>query len=323
MAKTKTPFLSFGSRGTVGGVLTSQKRGRETIIRKTPVPRDPYSLNQAYQRWDYRDYAHLWTLESEADKQTYRSRASRYHITGFSLWMRERLNELTNLEGRWHLDENSGASAFDSSKNTNHGTIIGASPVSGVISGAYYFDGLNDLINCGNDPSLRPPELSVESFIITPDPLTWQAHTWEKSYLSRYDTGLNKRVWTLGLTNQHGAADWMDQLNIFLGDPADGTVEYGGYYNFRLSGNTRYHVSFTFSGGTLIVYLNGQPVTLTTFLGAVPASLYLTDVDLIQGCRLNNGALISPLEHTQDEVRLYSAVLPQTLIERHSERRYP
>ncbi|MBA7545728.1 hypothetical protein ES705_38100 [subsurface metagenome] len=169
MAKPKSPLLSFGARGTIADSLTFQKRGRTTIARTKPIPTDPYSLAQAYQRWDYQDYAYLWTLQSEAVKQTYRTRASRYHITGFSLWMREHLRDLPDLVGRWHLDELGGATVYDSSKQGNNGTIFGPTPTDGLIAGAYHFDGTNDYIDCGNNPVLNLLGLTVtfEAFVKT------------------------------------------------------------------------------------------------------------------------------------------------------------
>jgi len=149
MPKLKSPFLSLGAQGSIGDALTFQKSGQSTIARSKPTPSDPYSLAQAYQRWDYKDYAYLWTLNSEAVKQSYRTRASRYHITGFSLWMRENLKALTDIAARWHLDEKTGATVFDSSKQGNNATIFGATPSAGIIDTAYSFDGINDSIRGG------------------------------------------------------------------------------------------------------------------------------------------------------------------------------
>jgi len=51
------------------------------------------------------------------------------------------------LQGRggiWHLNENSGNITYDSSPNSNHGTIFDATWTTGVNSSALSFDGLND-----------------------------------------------------------------------------------------------------------------------------------------------------------------------------------
>jgi len=72
MAKTKTPFFSFGSRGTVGGVLTAQKRGRATLLRLTPKPTDPKSQAQLAQRQRYKDAVAVWNALSLEEKEAWR-----------------------------------------------------------------------------------------------------------------------------------------------------------------------------------------------------------------------------------------------------------
>jgi hypothetical protein len=44
------------------------------------------------------------------------------------------------------LDSHTGSIAYDTSRNTNNGTIIGATPVTGLIDGALSFDRLNDQV---------------------------------------------------------------------------------------------------------------------------------------------------------------------------------
>lgn len=155
MAKTKTPYFSIGAHGTVGGSITAQKLAAETMLRGKPLPTDPYSLAQAYQRWLYEDYAYLWRQQSAATQALYRSAGVRHHLTGFQYWMKDMLARLPDIAGMWHLDAMSAPTTPDSSRNTNTGTIIGASPIDGLINGAAYFDGLNDRIDCGNHQSLN------------------------------------------------------------------------------------------------------------------------------------------------------------------------
>jgi len=55
----------------------------------------------------------------------------------------------------WTLDEGSGTIAYDSSGNGNDGTLYGNPKwVVGYFGGALEFDGSDDWIDCGNDPSL-------------------------------------------------------------------------------------------------------------------------------------------------------------------------
>lgn len=146
MAKTKTPFFSLDAHGSVGESVTAQKRGKETLVRKKPLPADPYSLPQAYQRWLYQEFACLWRQQSLATRQEYASAGVRFHLTGFQYWMKDRLAKLSYIEHWSKLDEGLGAVSYDSSRNDNNGVILGASPAVGAIDGCYHFDGLNDRI---------------------------------------------------------------------------------------------------------------------------------------------------------------------------------
>jgi hypothetical protein len=60
------------------------------------------------------------------------------------------------LVGYWKLDEGSGNVAYDLSDYTNDGTINGGPEwVIGKIGAALEFDGSDDYVDCGNDPSLN------------------------------------------------------------------------------------------------------------------------------------------------------------------------
>ena len=76
--------------------------------------------------------------------------------------------------GIWSFDEGSGTIARDASGYGNHGTIHGASYTSdtphaivGRGQGKYalQFDGENDYVDCGNNASLAPSDISVEGWI--------------------------------------------------------------------------------------------------------------------------------------------------------------
>lgn len=301
MAKTKTPFLSLGSSGTVGGVLTSQKSGGVTILRKTPVPTDPYSLAQAYQRWDYRDNAHLWTLLTDSQKQVYRTAASRYHITGFSLWMREHLKDLPALAGRWHLDEKSGATAHDSSRNTNHGTIFGSLPAAGIIDGAFSFDNIDDYIDCGTDPSLNPRNTLTYEFLFYPLQTYASLTAAAGNLVTR-----NATILLEWLRANGRVAGWARNKNNALTYFSGATV---------LSPNTLYHIAITLNLTFINLFINAvADMAPKAFLGPVfnlPNQPFYIHIPS------------KPVASLMDEVAIHSAELPLATIKRHSERRYP
>ena len=159
MAKTKTPFLSLGASGSIGGVVTAQKRGTSTLLRAKPIPAYRYTLPQAYQRWLYEDYAYLWTQQTTAVKQSYATQGSRFHLTGFQQWMSYHLAHLPDIALMLHMDEKAGAIVYDSSKNQRNFTLYGASPITGIIDGSLRFDGINDRLT-------RNPYLVTAPFTI-------------------------------------------------------------------------------------------------------------------------------------------------------------
>lgn len=72
MSLTKTPFLSLGSRGSIGKTLTTQKRGSKTLLRRKPIPADPKSEAQLAWRQIYRDAVTAWHALSAEEKEAWR-----------------------------------------------------------------------------------------------------------------------------------------------------------------------------------------------------------------------------------------------------------
>ncbi|MBA7638324.1 hypothetical protein ES703_45978 [subsurface metagenome] len=72
MAKPKSPLLSLGARGTIADSLTFQKRGRGTIAREKPIPKDPKSAAQLAQRQRYIEAVALWNALSPEEKEAWR-----------------------------------------------------------------------------------------------------------------------------------------------------------------------------------------------------------------------------------------------------------
>ncbi len=72
MSKTKTPFFSLKSTGTVAKTITTQKIKGTTLVRARPVPTDPRSDAQLAQRQKYRDAVAEWNAFSPEEKDAYR-----------------------------------------------------------------------------------------------------------------------------------------------------------------------------------------------------------------------------------------------------------
>lgn len=165
MSKLKSAIFSLGAKGTIADTLTFQKRNQATIVRKKPIPKDPYSLAQAYQRWDYQDGIYYWKSLTLAAQKAYQRAATPFHMIGFAYFMHWYLANLPDLVARWHLDTIIGTQTPDSSKNTNPGTVYGAQLCSGIIDKALYFDQVDDWVKVINHTTLEfTEEITIEFF---------------------------------------------------------------------------------------------------------------------------------------------------------------
>ena len=301
MSKTKTPLLSFGAQGTIGDVLTAQRRGSETLLRQKPIPTYRRTLPQQYQRWLYKDYVYLWHKQSAETQREYAAAGVRFHLTGFQYWMKYHLTNLPDIIAGWHLDETRGAIAYDSGKNAHHGTIFGASPVTGTIAGAYHFDGVNDRILIPVSSLLHNiPTFTIECFL-TP------------YHASSFPTIFNKekKAFLLqGTTLRLYAWVYAPTIALSLDDTP-------------LALNTRYHVALTYDDtGDRYCHIikNGVEVSYQTYKQAVGA---IIDDSAFQVRLGNNDLLTHDLNGILDHLFYYNRVLDSTTLLRHSKRRYP
>lgn len=293
--------MSLGARGTLGDTLTLQKRGAATLIRTKPIPAYRRSLLQVYQRWLYEDYAYLWRQQSIATKQEYASSGSRFHLTGFQYWMKYNLTNLPDIAAYWKLDEASGAIAYDSSRNQNAGTIIGASPTTGVIDGARLFDGVNDHIDVANSPSLSTgDELTIETFI-TPYDMSVHVGSVYRSIIAK---SLATHLWLIVLI-AGGFGARIAGVEVSFAHAFDSLP-----HHFAATAK---------SNDFIILYWDGYFKAQIALPLAIPSSantLYI-------GNDPTGGFLVRPFDGIIDQGIYYTRVLDPTEILRHSLRRYP
>lgn len=301
MTKTKTPFLSFGAQGTIGDVLTAQRKGSETLLRQKPIPTDPRTLSQQYQRWLYQDDAYSWTQQSLATKREYAAAGVRYHLTGFQYWMKRQLPDISDFLAWWKLDEPSGAIARDSSNNDNPGTVFGALPIVGAIDGARWFDGVNDRIDFGVLPLWNIAAPVTLEILLIPDNVV----------------GLH---WFIGKANPAIGDGWCVRTT---GTACQAQFRIGGVWcqpavgvpSLAIGKTSMCHV--TYDGAEIICYLDGNPSTPVAASGAIATNarpLYI-------GC--HSGALTGLFTGTLDNFIIYNRILDSAELLRHSLRRYP
>jgi len=301
VTKTKNPVFSLGAHGTISDALTFQRRSGVDFVRTKPIPQDRYSLPQAYHRWDYQDYAYLWHFQTPAEVAVWRASGARQGITAFNAFMRDRLNNLPDLAARWHLDEQTGATAFDTSPNTNNGTIFGASPIDGFISWARDFDGIDDRIQMPYNATLEPNNKTLEALILPQH--TVGTHIIAGTF--NYAGGLANKGYSLDFDGT--------TLRSYL---ATGTGAYLALNKAGVALGVPHHVALIhdFDNSHAYLLLDGEQVHDLAITGYTPN----TDTFWI-GRILGTWYFLGII----DEVKLYNVAQPQELMIRHAERRYP
>jgi len=106
----------------------------------------------------------------------------------------------TGLVGYWNFDEGSGSTAYDSSGNSNHGTLInGPAWISGRDGGALSFDGINDCVDIAATTSLHNfSQMTIEAWI---NPKSDGGAVIDRGFYS-------SPYWTISVGNSMGGMRW-------------------------------------------------------------------------------------------------------------------
>ena len=202
-------------------------------------------------------------------------------------------NASADLVAYWKLDVGSGNTVYDSSTSGNDGTFEGDPQwVAGYYGAALAFDGTDDNIDCGNDPSLNiTDEITLSAWInMAQRPVAdgWYTIQWKEGAYSMYLYGTGNTLTTL-------AADfWLStgRADIWNGPDID------------IPTNDWTHIAVTFNGTDFEFYVNGEHDHTQNQPGTIEISainfLFTQNgynfVGLIDDVRTYNRAL------TQDEI---------------------
>ena len=229
----------------------------------------------------------------------------------------------SGLVGLWHFDEGGGTSATDSSGNGNTGTLKNGTitcangdcptwqstdggqwdnrdDVKFSTGSALRFDGVNDYVDCGNDPSLNiTDEITIEAWVDTS--LSYQY------IVGKYEEAAFLQYWGYGLFVDGGHAEFRI-----------GTTHL--YYNVKstklINDSNWHHIVGVYDKMNLIIYVDGQQTAGGHYSGDIsPASSSFKIGKCQMGFseRFFNGVI--------DEVRVYNRALSQEEIKAHYERR--
>ncbi|MEJ2705627.1 MAG: LamG domain-containing protein, partial [Sedimentisphaerales bacterium] len=169
------------------------------------------------------------------------------------------------LVAHWRLDEGTGSTAGDASGNGHTGTLNGgATWVAGKLDGGVYLDGVDDYIEIPNVLS----ETGTLAFWFKPD---WDGSDPEDYRL--FDASLGGIYFFISKGANHADINPED-FGFYLEDGTD--ADYQGIEIDPagvITANTWFHLAVTweFSGGPAILYLDGEEIARADTLGPFPA----------------------------------------------------
>lgn len=148
----------------------------------------------------------------------------------------------SGLVGYWKLDEGTGTTTNDSSGNSNTGTLTNSPTwITGKVNNALSFDGIDDYVSAGNNASLNPSDaVTIEGWYYSDD--------WLQVYVpwAKYNQ-YRIHFYTNGT------------LYVDFYDGAENRL-YGSfsYSSLGIVNSQWYHLTFTFDGYEIKIYINGE-----------------------------------------------------------------
>ena len=195
------------------------------------------------------------------------------------------------LVGRWPMDEDSGSTAFDTSVNSNDGTLTnGPTRTSGFHTGALEFDDIDDYVDMGAFTVTDGLGAITVSAWVNMATLTQGAHV----IASKWDNDFGaSQSWLLQVSN--GTTDF--QINT--------TGWAGVFANTGLQIDTWSHLAATYDGSDLRLYINGVEDASSAKTG----NLKTPNRNLYVGVRFDNGTGVGYMRGAIDELRIYDRAL--------------
>lgn len=279
--------MSLGAQGSIGQVVTFRRTRRQAVALELPTHPDARTIDQRYHRWNYQDACFYWHTLSAASKAVYAALASGQNYTGFNVFIADYLATLPDLALLLHLDRVTGGLVIDSSLQGNDGTLFGPTLEPGLIYNCLSFDGIDDYVSCGSDPSL--------------DINTFSAFTYE-AWVRLDSTLVDEAIISKGKFQDM----WFDKVELYwfcyVRDISNDSF-YAKYTQEHPVAGTWYLLDGVWDGSELSIWVNAVKGAVT----AAPASLIDTSADdLTLGWRLD---IAEYLHGKIDEIRIYNRAL--------------
>lgn len=316
MAKVFGPALSIDAKGKIGKGLCFQDRPKGNAFMKNPRSgvgklENP-TPSQKVQRDIIAALISKWQ-SLNANQRGYWDNVAKElknNLSGYHEFMRaksvptmpySRLLDYypdlkRGLKGYWAMEGDGADAAKDLSGNANHGILKPTYPANCpeqvgsknmILDKALKFDGIQDYINCGNDPSLNITDaITIEAWVYSSVGQSFKSLV-QKGALGDYDYML---YWSGGAS---------PSVNFGIKD-SSGTSSWGTAVSVSL--NSWIHVVGVYDGDKLYIYINGE-------LGSSKETA-LTNIRATSN-NLNIGRWSSSyyFNGTIDEVRIYNRAL--------------
>ncbi|HEC75825.1 MAG TPA: hypothetical protein ENI33_01015 [Thermoplasmatales archaeon] len=215
------------------------------------------------------------------------------HSNDKIIWYENDFYDEDGLVACWHFDEGSGSIVYDSSGNNNHGTIHGASWTTGVSRNALSFDGVNDYVEIPHDDVL---EFETEGTYML----------WFKPAIQL--TPQSPRMDLLHKSGEYG---------FIFNHHSDMPGIDGGFHPYRVQSSTKYfsaewyHVTATFNGQCVRIYVNG----VLEDSNQAGGTLSHPKENICIGCRPYSYVYF--FHGIIDEIRIYNRALTASEIQAH------
>jgi len=271
MAKVRGPLLSQKASGSVGPCLTFSQRNSGQQVRYQRKQKLIISTwGQADQKSLYRVIYARWVAFSNSEKEAYdnEAKAKGLAMSGWNYFLKLAVSnplEYLGLCGYWSMNRADFGTVLDLSKNNNIGTLKPDWPADAPkyvesknkkMLKALSFDGVNDYVDCGNEPSLDITKaITVAAWVNTSLP-------------TKYKNIVAKQDYTpYSLRHENGRDFFFDV------SPSGGRVSPGDGKSAAAYANLWTHLVGTYDSNTgkAILYLNGNLWDEKTTSGTLPS----------------------------------------------------
>jgi hypothetical protein len=182
----------------------------------------------------------------------------------------------------------------DLSQGRNDGTLVNGPTFNSANGGSVVFDGVDDYVDCGTLLSVLN-NITVQCWIKT------TANT-QQVFIGKWDNLTNQRSWYIGTFTSGG------NLQVLLSPTGD--TNFNRYIGSIINDGNWKNVCFSFSSGTILLYVNGVSNAFTQIGSTIINSLHNSTAKLLLAAGANGSQIF--LNGNISKAQIYNRVLSAT-----------